>query len=204
MNAYNFSALSPCGRLPTGNAQIVEEEIVTPVPNSNDTHFVAVVTRWKNLAGEYATPGYVVHSAHSVYRVLIGCKMMMTEEFRYDIRNLEGLQSSLVMQAVVLSLSMARFFTFNDIGLRLWTGYDARSPLNSSFPLDNLIKELTYNTIIPADVMTYYENLKLEDDVRLYYGMGWDEQLWGNSYPIPFFVLLSWNMNYEKQYTTTF
>ena len=91
MNAYNSCALSPCGRLPTGVEQIVEKEIVTPVPGSNDTHFIAVVTRWKNIPGEYATPGYVVHSAHSVYRVLIGCKMMITEEFRYDIRNLEGL-----------------------------------------------------------------------------------------------------------------
>ena len=73
------------------------------------------------------------------------------------------------MQAVVLWLSITRFFTFNDIGLRLWTGYDARDLQNSSFPLDNLIKELTYNTVLPTDIMTNYENLALEDDVRLYY-----------------------------------
>lgn len=135
--------------------------------------------------------------SNSVYRVFTLAEMIMPDSLSYGIISLKGLQCTVTMQAMTLSLSLIRMMTLNDFGLREWTGIgNERDEMD--FPhYCEVIKDVSSGALRVTKPTHLYRSVDLDTHVRAYYGYGWGSREAFTAYPVHYMAMAAWNKYFD-------
>lgn len=206
---FNFSALSPLHRVPTGVVRLVRQ--YHQAQNAKGENYVdsgfAVWSENRPKAFHY---GYEVSDASSFMRLAIGMGLIHTHHQHYEFENFVGMETWMNMLSSALAMSTANALGINNINLKVWTGWaDFMSYTNEFNTLHKLLNEMTLGICQPIQIN---ELITMDADwgwanAAAYYnrlGVLQSNPDWWSHSPWPFHSICQWaNKMKYKSYSSS-
>nr|QIN96631.1 MAG: hypothetical protein [Picornaviridae sp.] len=208
MTAYSFASVSPLHQFPDSHSKIghLRHEV-------NGDVYLGTTFCWNSSRPSRVRPGYQCHTAHGVYRVLSCLGYILKTDYKFALLSASGLQNTVTLLGVTLSLSTADLLTTNGIPLRMWNSSEVTNTPGANRSIRELTSSATYNHLKPRDVVhNVFNQLSDPDDVvspqisaciSQYYGLETTNASFSAGSPVPSFLWAQWR-NLVKPEGTVF
>lgn len=157
---YNATSVSPCLQAASSYARMAG---ATAILDPNDRlQALGVAYRWRSRTPEYVASQYVCLTSHGVYRVLLVIGYIAKTDYLFNMMSAAGLQNTISMQGLVLSMALTDMLVRNDIPLRLWMGVDQPATAGQSGKMTELVTSVTFRYIKARSIYSFWDHAKVD------------------------------------------
>lgn len=160
--AYNASSLSPCLQAATSYAKLGGETII--LDPAHRAQALGIAYRWNSRTPEMLIPQYTCHTAHGVYRILTAIGYILKTDYSFNLMSDAGLQNTLSMQGMILTMSLTDLLVRNDISLRLWGGFDRAATVGQADCLRDFIGNCTFKYLRGRNISELWNIWRVNPD----------------------------------------